>query len=196
MVKRVVTILSLMLLFTALSKAERWDIDVVHSTVGFTVRHMVVTKVHGRFSDFTGKIDFNGKNIEKGAVEMTVQVASLNTDNQKRDDHLKSPDFFDVEKFPTMTFKSKKIIKGEGNKFKLVGDLTIRGVSKEVTFDCEFNGVVTDPMGNTRAGFSAQTKINRQDFNVKWNKKLDAGGLVVGDEVTINLEIEAVKAKS
>jgi len=196
MVKRVTTVIALLLLFTALSQAARWNIDVVHSTVGFTVRHLVVTKVHGRFKDFSGYIDFDGKNVEQGSVAMTVQVASLDTDNQKRDTHLKSPDFFDAAKFPTMTFKSKKVIKGEGNSFKLVGDLTIRGITKEVTFDCEFNGVVNDPMGNTRAGFSAQTKINRQDFGVKWNKKLDAGGFVVSDEVIINLEIEAVKAKS
>ena len=194
--KGIVTAASLLLVFASLARAEKWELDISHSSVGFSVRHMVVTKTHGKFNEFTGYIDFDGKNVEKGSVEITVQIASIDTDNKKRDDHLRSPDFFDAEKFSTMTFKSKKVIKGSGREFKLVGDLTIKGVTKEVTFDCEFNGVINDPMGNTRAGFSAVTKINRRDFNVKWSKSLDAGGLVVGDEVKINLEIEAVKTQS
>lgn len=193
--KRIVITLTLVLLLAAMSKAEKWDIDVPHSSVGFTVRHMVVTKIHGKFNDFTGHIEFDGKNIEKGSATVTVQIASIDTDNEERDKHLKSPDFFDATKFPTMMFKTKKVVKGEGNKFQLVGDLTIKDVTKEVVFDCEFHGTVNDPWGNTRAGFSAVAKINRQDFKLKWSKKLDTGGLVVGDEVTINLEIEAVKAK-
>jgi len=194
--KGIVTAASLLLVLASLARAEKWEIDVAHSSVGFSVRHMVVTKTHGKFNEFTGYIDFDGKNVEKGLVEITAQIASIDTDNKKRDDHLRSPDFFDVEKFPVMTFKSKKVIKRSGSEFKLMGDLTIKDVTKEVTFDCEFNGVINDPMGNTRAGFSAVAKINRQDFNVKWSKSLDAGGLVVGDEVKIAIEIEAVKAKS
>jgi polyisoprenoid-binding protein YceI len=194
--KGIVTAASLLLVFASLARAEKWEIDVAHSSVGFSVRHMVVTKTHGKFNEFTGYIDFDGKNVENGSVEITAQIASIDTDNKKRDDHLRGPDFFDAEKFPTMTFKSKKVIKGSGSEFKLVGDLTIKDVTKEVTFDCEFNGVINDPMGNTHAGFSAVVKINRQDFNVKWSKSLDAGGLVVGDEVKINLEIEAVKTQS
>jgi polyisoprenoid-binding protein YceI len=194
--KRVVITLTLVLLLAGLSKAQKWDIDPVHSSVGFTVRHMVVTNVHGRFNDFAGQIDFDGKNVEKGSTVLTVQIASIDTDNENRDKHLKSPDFFDTEKFPTMTFKSKKVIKGEGNEFQLVGDLTIKDVTKEVAFDCEFHGTVVDPQGSTRAGFSAETKINRQNFNIKYNSVLETGGLVVSDEVTINLEIEAIKAKT
>lgn len=194
--KGIVTAASLLLVLASLARAEKWEIDVAHSSVGFSVRHMVVTKTHGKFNDFNGYIDFDGKNVEKGSVEITAQIASIDTDNKKRDDHLRSPDFFDAEKFRTMIFKSKKVIKGKGSEFKLEGDLTIKDVTKEVTFDCEFNGVINDPMGNTRAGFSATAKINRQDFNVKWSKSLDAGGLVVGDEVKINLEIEAVKTQS
>ncbi len=194
--KGIVTAASLLLVLASLARAEKWEIDVAHSSVGFSVRHMVVTKTHGKFNEFTGYIDFDGENVEKGSVEITAQIASIDTDNKKRDDHLRSPEFFDAEKFPTMTFKSKKVIKGSGSEFKLEGDLTIKDVTKEVTFDCEFNGVINDPMGNTRAGFSAVVKINRQDFNVKWSKSLDAGGLVVGDEVKINLEIEAVKTQS
>lgn len=194
--KSMVTAASLLLVLASVARAEKWELDIPHSSIGFSVRHMVVAKVHGKFNDFSGQIDFDGKNLEKGSVTVNAQVASIDTDNKKRDDHLRSPDFFDAEKFPTMIFKSKKVIKGSGREFKLVGDLTIKDVSKEVTFDCEFNGLINDPMGNTRAGFSAEAKINRQDFNVKWSKKLDAGGLVVGDEVKISLEIEAVKAKS
>jgi polyisoprenoid-binding protein YceI len=194
--KAIVIAASLLLILASLTRAEKWELDIPHSSVGFSVRHMVVTKTHGKFNDFTGYIDFDGKNIEKGSAEITVQIVSIDTDNKTRDDHLRSPDFFDAEKFPTMTFKSKKVIKGSGSEFKLVGDLTIRDVTKEVTFDCEFNGLINDPMGNTRAGFSATSKINRQDFNVKWSKKLDTGGLVVGDEVKIAIEIEAIKAES
>ncbi len=194
--KRFAIAIVLALAFTGVSKAEQWNIDGPHSSIGFSVRHMVVSKTLGKFNDFTGAIDFDGKNFDKGSVQMTVQIGSVDTDDEKRDGHLKGADFFDAEKFPTMTFKSKKVTKIGDNEFKLVGDLTIKGVTKEVTFDCEFNGVVIDPRGNTRTGFSAETKINRQDFNVKWSKKLDAGGLVVGDEVKITLEIEAVKSKS
>jgi polyisoprenoid-binding protein YceI len=126
---------------------------------------------------------------------LTVQIASIDTDNENRDKHLRSPDFFDAAKFPTMTFKTSKVVKGEGNKFQLVGDLTIKDVTKQVTFDCEFHGTVVDPQGGTRAGFSAEATINRQDFNIKWSNVLETGGLVVSDDVTIDLEIEAVKAK-
>ncbi len=193
--KEVVTaVIAWVLILAATSNADNWSVDVAHSSIGFSVRHMVVAKTTGKFNDFEGTVQFDGKNIEKGSASIAAQVASIDTDDQKRDDHLRSADFFDVEKYPSMSFKSKKVVKGEGNEFQLVGDLTIKDVTKEVTFDCEFHGLVTDPMGNTRAGFSAETSIDRQDFNVKWNKTLDAGGLVVGNEVTVNLEIELVKA--
>lgn len=174
------------------ASAQVWNIDKVHSNVGFTVQHLVISKVKGNFKDFQGTINFDGKNWENASAEMTVMVNSVSTDDDKRDAHLKSPDFFDAEKYPEMTFKSKKVVKSDGNKFKLIGDLTIRGVTKEVPFDCEFNGV-TDFMGTTKAGFSANTKINRKDFGVNWNKTLDTGGVVVSDEVEINLEVEASK---
>jgi polyisoprenoid-binding protein YceI len=123
-----------------------------------------------------------------------IQVASIDTDDKKRDDHLRGADFFDVEKFPAMTFKSKKVIPGEDGKFQLLGDLTIKGITKEVTFDVEFNGAIKDPWGGTRAGFSAGTSINRQDFGISWNKALDTGGLMVGNTVNITMEVELVKA--
>ncbi|MDX9856970.1 MAG: YceI family protein [candidate division Zixibacteria bacterium] len=176
--------------------AADWKLDVTHSEVGFTVRHMVVSKVNGQFTEFDGVITgFDGTTLEGGAVTFTAKSASINTDNVDRDKHLKSPDFFAVEEHPELKFVSTKVVPGEGNRFQLMGDLTIRGVTKPVTFDCEFNGVVTDPWGNTRAGFSATADINRQDFGVSWSKSLDAGGLVVSDNVQINIEIEAVQAK-
>jgi polyisoprenoid-binding protein YceI len=172
-----------------------WSIDAAHSSIGFSVRHLVVSKTKGSFGEFTGEISFDGKNLEKGTARITVQVSSIDTDDEKRDGHLKSPDFFDAEKYPTMQFKSKKVVPGKDGTFKLIGDLTIRDVTREVTFDGEFHGLIDDPWGNTRAGFTAQTRINRQDFNVTWNQTLDAGGVVVGDEVGINLELELIKSQ-
>ncbi len=172
--------------------AADWTIDKPHTSVNFAVKHLVITTVNGKFTDFDGTINFDGENLKDASVEMTIQTASVDTDNERRDKHLKSADFFDVENYPTMTFKSTRVIPGEGNHFKLVGNLTIRGVTKEVTFDCEFHG--TAQMGNTtKAGFSATTVVNRQDFGVNWSKTLDNGGLVAGNEVTIRLDVEANK---
>ena len=179
---------------SASAQTDQWQIDKVHSTVGFSVRHMVVAKTTGEFNEFDGSLGFDGQNLAAGTVEVNVQMASVDTDDAKRDEHLRGADFFDVANFPTMIFKSKKVIPGKDGAFQLVGDLTIRGTTKEVTFDCEFHGVINDPWGNTRAGFSAGTKINRQDFKVSWSKALDTGGVVVGDEVTVQLELEWVKA--
>ncbi len=177
-------------------QAQVWNIDPAHSHVGFTVKHLVITKVDGEFKDFAGTIkDFDGKDVTKGSVDVTIQIASINTNIDQRDTHLKSPDFFDAAKFPTMTFKSKKIIKGAGDKFTMIGDLTMKGVTREDTLDCTFNGVITDPQGNTRSGFSASTVINRQDYGLSWSNKLADGSLVVGNEVTIGLELETIKAK-
>jgi len=176
------------------SRAEVWKVDPAHSSVGFTVRHLVVTKVNGLFTDFDGEINYDGKDLSRGTVSFTVQAKSISTDNQKRDDHLRSADFFAVDSFPTLTFKSTKIVPGQGDSFKMTGDLAIRGVTKEVTFDCTANGTIA-AFGGTRAGFSATATINRQDFKVSWSKSLDGGGLVVSDEVKLNIEVEAAKAQ-
>jgi polyisoprenoid-binding protein YceI len=154
---------------------------------------MVVSRVKGSFNDFTGTINFDGQNWKDASVTITARAASIDTDNEKRDNHLRSDDFLNAEKYPELTFVSKEVTKGEGNRFTITGDLTIRDVTREVTFDCEFFGTTQDPWGNTRAGFAAQTTIDRQEFGVSWNNTLDAGGLVVSDEVEIMLEIEAVK---
>lgn len=169
-----------------------WSIDIPHSSIGFVVKHMVIAKVRGNFNDFNGIIHFDENNLTAGSAEFTVQMASIDTDNEKRNDHLKSADFFDVEKYPMMTFKSKSV-SGNNENFQIVGDLTIKDVTKEVTFDCEYFGSIADPWGNTKSAFSATATINRQDFNVTWNKVIEAGGVVVSDEVKIEIELELAK---
>ena len=169
--------------------AADWKFDRAHSSVGFTATHLVVTKVYGQFTDYDGTVSFDEDHIENGNVDVTVQMASINTGNERRDNDLKSPGFFDIEKFPIMTFKSTKIAKGEGNSFTMTGDLTIKGITKPVVFNCVSNGFLNDGRGNRHAGFSAKTTINRQDFGVNWDNKLQDGSLVVGNDVDIDLEI-------
>ena len=188
-----------MLSFTVLTPlapavAAEWTIDKTHSSVQFKVRHMVVSRTSGTFNDFAGSIIFDG-DFSTGSTELTLQAASLYTANEDRDNHVTSEEFLDVKKYPTIKFISKKIVTGKEGKFKLTGDLTIKDVTKEVTFDCEYFGETLDPRGNTRMGFSAEARINRQDFNVKFDGVLESGGLVVGNEVSIFLEIEAIKQK-
>ncbi|MCI0452520.1 MAG: YceI family protein [Candidatus Latescibacteria bacterium] len=173
---------------------DAYTIDPVHSSIGFKVKHMMVSDVKGAFDSSSGTINFDPKNIENSSVEVTIDATSISTRNEKRDGHLKSPDFFDVEKHPTITFKSKKIAK-KGDGYVATGDLTIRGVTKEVELPFTLNGPVS--AGNASIiGISAATEINRQDFGVSWNKTLDAGGVVVSDKVRIELEVEAKKQAS
>ena len=176
------------------SAADKYTVDPSHSSIGFAVRHMVVSKVKGYFNEYTATILYDDKDITKSSAEVTIKTASIDTRDAKRDEHLRTPDFFDAAKYPEITFKSKRIEKsGEG--FVAVGDLTMRGVTKEIQLPFTFAGVVTDPWGNTRLGLSASTKLNRQDYGVSWSKSLDSGGLVVSDDVEIAIEIEAIKAK-
>ncbi len=180
----------------ARAATERFNVDPDHSIVGFSVVHMVVSKTTGRFKDYTGFIEMDPDAMTVKSIEAMIQTLSLDTNHGKRDTHLRSPDFFNVEKFPTMTYKMKSYEKIGDNQYRAKGDLTLLGVTKEVVLTGTFNGLVPkDPMGNTRAGFSAQGKINRQDFGMKWSKVLDNGGLVVGDDVDINMEIEVIKQK-
>jgi polyisoprenoid-binding protein YceI len=173
-------------------QAQLWRVDPAHSSVNFQVTHMVISKVNGKFNDFTSTITFDGKDVSTGIAKLTVKTASIDTGNEQRDTHLKSPDFFDAEKYPDMSFKSTKVIKGEGQKFQLIGTLTMRGVTKEVTFNCEFTGTV-DVQNTMKAGFSATTRINRQDFNISWSKSIDNGGLIVSNDVDITLNLEFIK---
>jgi polyisoprenoid-binding protein YceI len=178
-----------------LSAQTVWSVDKGHSNVKFKVNHLVVSEVEGAFRAFTGTVKAKDDTFADLQAEFAVDVASINTDDEKRDGHLKSDDFFNAEKFPQMKFVSKSWKKTGKNSYKLTGDLTIRDVTKTVTFDATFGGVVKDPWGNTKAGFKATTTINRFDYNLKWNTAIEGGGLVVGKDVTIGLNIELAKNK-
>ncbi|MCK5125282.1 MAG: polyisoprenoid-binding protein [candidate division Zixibacteria bacterium] len=193
--KRLILTTIIILTFGLTAHAANWNLDNAHSSIGFSVRHMVISKTTGKFSDYSGTVDFDGKNLDKASIDITISMASINTEDEDRDKHLKGPDFLDAAKFPEMTFKSSKITAGTDSEFKITGMLTIKGVSKEVTLEAEFNGIIDDPWGNTRAGFTAETTIDRQDFNVSFDNKLKDGSLIVGNDIKIMLEIELVKAK-
>ncbi len=169
-----------------------WNVDSAHSTIGFVARHLMISKVRGRFGTFSGTLTIADDPLAS-KVEATVDIASVSTGDDTRDAHLKSPDFFNVENFPTMTLVSTGIDK-DGGDYALHTDLTIAGVTKSVDFELEFEGVSPDPWGGTRAGFSAEAEVNRKDWGLEWNMALEAGGFVVGDKVKIQLEIQAVKA--
>ncbi len=173
---------------------DRYQIDPVHSSIGFTVRHMVIANVKGYFKEFSGTIIYDENDITRSSVSVTIKTASINTENPKRDAHLRSPDFFDAEKYREITFKSKRILK-EKDGYVAVGDLTMRGVTREIRIPFQILGKVIDPWGNTRLGVEASLKLNRHDYGISWSQTLDSGGLVVGDEVKIDLNIEAVKQK-
>ena len=177
------------------AEPARWNVDPEHSTIEFRVTHMVVSKTTGRFMDYAGFIDMDAEADTVKAIEATIKTGSVNTNHEKRDAHLRNADFLDVEHYPTMVFKMKSYKKtAEG--YKAVGDLTLHGVTKEITLAGQYNGATKDPGGNIRAGFSAEGKLNRKDFGMVWNKTLDSGGLIVGDEVQIRLDIECIKVKS
>ena len=187
--------LSVFLFFSAqLASAATYQVDPVHSQVEFTVDHLVIFKVSGSFNDYHGEIETDSAAKTLKAAKAEIKVASIDTREPKRDDHLRSVDFFDAANHPNMTFVSSRI-EGQGNGITVYGDLTIRGTTREVALKGSFRGENTDPWGNVRAGFSASTVINRHDFGLSWNKALETGGVVVGDEVTINLEIQGVLKK-
>ena len=169
-----------------------WTVDAVHSNVGFVVRHLVVAKTRGRFGDFEGTITIAEEPLQS-KVEASIKTVSVDTGDEGRDGHLRTGDFFEAEKYPTMTFVSTAITP-DGGDYKLTGDLTIKGVTKPVTFDLEYEGVVTDPYNNLKAGFTAETEINRKDWGLDYNAVLEAGGLMIGEKVKLTLEIEALKS--
>jgi len=176
------------------TKPTQWQIDPAHSAAHFSVRHLMISNVRGEFTKLSGSALINPADPAKSSVEITIEAASLNTREPQRDEHLRSADFFDVANHPTLTFRSKRIEALAAETFKLTGDLTIRGVTKEVTFDVEGpTASVTDPWGNVRAGVSASAKINRKDFGLAWNALTEAGGVVVGDEVKITVEAELIQ---
>ncbi len=172
-----------------------WKFDKSHSKVGFSVTHMVISETEGNFKEFEGKILTDEDNFENAKVNFSANINSIDTDNEDRDKHLKADDFFNAEKFPKLTFVSKSLKKIEGKEYKLIGDLTIKGITKQVELDVTFNGTIKDPWGNTRAGFNLEGEINRFDYGLKWNKVLETGGLMVGKDVTIIGKIELIKEK-
>ena len=172
-----------------------WTIDPAHSQVEFAVRHLMISTVRGRFVDVTGTVLADERDPKRSTVEASMSVASIDTRVEQRDNHLRSADFFDVEKYPTITFRSKRIEGDPTGEFTLVGDLTIRNVTREIALDVTFEGRGKDPWGNERAGFTAKSKLNRKDFGLTWNQALETGGVVVGDEVKVSIEVELVKAQ-
>jgi polyisoprenoid-binding protein YceI len=169
--------------------AGTWTIDPSHSEVSFSVRHLMVAKVRGTFETFEGTLTI-AEDPLASSVEASIDLASINTRDEQRDGHLRSPDFFETETYPTMTFRSTSVTP-DGDDFKVIGDLTLKGTTRQVELDLEFNGVHPDPWGGTRAGFSAETEISRKDFGVDFEVPMDGPGVVVGDKIKVMLEIEA-----
>ncbi len=173
-----------------LPQAGTWTIDPSHSSVEFIVRHLVVSKVKGHFEAFDGTITVDPDNLLVSTVATTIQASSIDTRDEQRDAHLRSPDFFDAERFPNITFRSTGL-REHGGDYRVDGDLTIRGVTKPVTMTLEYNGTSADPWGGTRAGFSATTELNRRDYGLDFDVKLDTGNALVGEKIKIHLEVEA-----
>lgn len=177
--------------------AATYEIDPDHSSVNFAIKHLVVSKVRGKFQKFSGTFDFESGKPDSWKANATIQAASIDTNVKKRDDHLRSPDFLDAKKYPTIVFKSTRITDADDESAKMEGNLTMHGVTKPVLLDLEIGGAATDPWGNKKAGFSAKGKINRKDFGLTWNKTLESGGLLVGDEIEITLDVQGTeKTKS
>jgi len=194
--KKLISTLCLATLFIgANAQNTNWNIDPTHTNVKFSVTHLMVSEVDGNFKTFNGKVVAPTPDFNNASVEFSVDVNSINTDNTDRDNHLKGDDFFNAAKYPQMTFKSSSFKKVKDNKYELIGDLTIRDVTKRVTFDVKYNGIMKDPWGNTKAGFQGKGKINRKDYNLKWSVLTEAGGMVVSDEVEIVVNIELSQGK-
>jgi len=172
--------------------AQTWQIDKAHSDIHFTVRHMVITKVRGRFLKWDGTLTLDEQDLSKSRVEVAIDAASISTNDEKRDAHLRSADFLDAEKFPQLTFKSTKVEVGKGDKLFVTGNLTIRDVTKAVTIEVEKLGKAKDPWGNNKIAFNGKVTIEREEYGAKWNQALEAGGWLVGKQVEVDLEIQAV----
>jgi len=182
------------LILPSLVRAATWDLDPAHSSVQFSVRHLMVSTVRGAFGKVAGTVAVDEQDLTRSKIQATIDAASIDTRIEKRDAHLKSPDFLDVAKYPTITFVSKKIERVAPDHFKVTGDLTLHGVTREATLDVEGpTPEMKDPWGKTRAGAQATTTINRKDFGLTWNQALEAGGVAVGDEVKITIDVEATK---
>lgn len=170
-----------------------WQIDPAHSHVGFSVRHMMISKVRGQFERFSGTVELDEDDVTRSSVEVQIEAASINTRDAQRDAHLRSADFLNAEQYPYLIFKSKRVEQIDATHGRIIGELTIRDVTREVVLDVEYAGQSKSPWGTISAGFNAQTKINRKDWGLTWNVALETGGVLVGEDVTINIEIELVK---
>ncbi len=179
----------------AISGVTTWNIDPVHSVAEFKVKHMMISNVKGQFTGVSGKLLLDANDLAKSQVEASIDASTINTRDAQRDGHLKSADFFDVEKYPTLNFRSTRVERSRDDELAVTGDLTIRGVTRQVVFQVEGpTPAAKDPWGNTRIGLSAVTKINRKDFGLTWNAALETGGILVGDDVTITLDVQFVRA--
>ena len=179
------------------SPATTWRIDPSHSIVEFSAKHLMITTVKGRFGKVSGSIVVNQQNPDLSQVEAEIDASTLDTRTEQRDQHLRSPDFLDVEKYPTITFRSRRVqgsSSNPGDEFQVVGDLTIHGITREVTLDAVYEGEGKDPWGGERVSFSATTKIDRRDFGLTWNQALETGGLLVGNDIKISLEVQAIRS--
>lgn len=188
--------LALLLAFAFVSTSvaqTTWSFDKSHTTIGFEVTHLVITTVDGKFRDYEGTVTTKGDSFEDASIQFTADIASIDTENEKRDEHLKSDDFFNAGKYPKLVFKSTSMKKTGKNTYKLTGDMTIRDKTKRVTLDVVHNGTVKDPWGNTKAGFKLTGSINRFDYDLKWNTLTEAGGAVVGKEVDFNINVQLKK---
>lgn len=193
-VRTFIFLAAVLLAASVYAQPATWQIDPAHSSAQFTVRHLMVSNVRGEFGKVSGTVLYDAQNLSKISVEASIDTTSINTREPKRDTHLKSGEFLDVATYPTITFKSKRVEQSANNNLRVIGDLTIRGVTKEVVLDVPApTPAIKDPWGNTRMGASATTKINRKDFGVKWNGLLESGGAVVGDDVAITIDVELVK---
>jgi polyisoprenoid-binding protein YceI len=194
--KKILSFAVVALLSTSAFAQSKWSVDPVHSNVRFTVPHLVISEVEGSFKKFNGSFTASKADFTDAAINFTIDVNSIDTDNEARDKHLKADDFFNAEQFPTASFKSTSFKKVSGNKYKLAGNLTIRNVTKPITFDVVYGGTAKDGYGNTKAGFKATTVINRFDYGLKWNALTEAGGATVGQDITLDLKLQFAQAKS
>lgn len=193
--KRKVLNAIVLLAITSQVSAQKWNIDKSHSKVTFSVTHLMISEVEGKFKIYNGSVQASKEDFSDAQIDFSIDVNSIDTDDEARDKHLKGDDFFAADKYPTITFKSKQLKKVSGNNYQLKGDLTIKGVTKPVDLNVVFGGIKNDPWGNTKAGFKVTGIINRKDFGLTWNAPLEAGGVVVGEDVKISCNIELAKAK-
>ena len=175
------------------TKSQLWKIDEVHSKIRFSARHMVISEVEGQFNNFDFSLENEGDDLTTSQIELTIDTNSIDTRNDDRDNHLRSADFFEVKKYPEIKFKSTSIKKINNEKYRLMGDLTIRNITRPIELDVTYGGQIKDPWGNTRAGFNVRGNLNRFDYGLKWNKLIETGGAVVGKNININCDIEIIK---